>query len=213
MRNVTDHVTIAAASLDQGADHVRKTLGVDLAPGGKHPDMSTHNRVAATGRGEFLELIAIDPDAPSVPHPRWFGLDRPDRRARLARLPAPAGWVVRTDNLAEAVARSPVELGRVRKMSRGDRSWSLTVPDSGFSELDGLAPAFIEWDREPHPAESMRKVDLRLAEVILRHPDPVAVRDFLDATGISHLATVDAADVAQLVFRFELPDGRIVTVD
>ena len=63
-----DHVTLGASSLDAGAAALREALGIDIPPGGKHPDMSTHNRVVNVGDARFLELIAIDPDAPAVPH-------------------------------------------------------------------------------------------------------------------------------------------------
>ena len=92
-----DHVTVGAADLEAGARFVRSKLNVDIPNGGKHPHMSTHNKVARVGDGVFLEIIAIDPGAPPPPRPRWFWLDEPAQTARLAGSPGPIGWVVRTD--------------------------------------------------------------------------------------------------------------------
>src|SRR4029079_16516707 len=66
-----DYVTIGARSLDEGAAYIREVLGVDIPAGGKHPDMGTHNRLMRVGDGVFLELLAIDGDAPRPPPPRW----------------------------------------------------------------------------------------------------------------------------------------------
>jgi hypothetical protein len=135
-----DHVTLGTSSLAAGIAAVRDVLGIEIPPGGKHPDMSTHNRVVNVGESRFLELIAVDPDAPAVPHKRWFGLDDPAVKARIAAAPRGVGWVVRTDDLDHVIATSPVELGEARRMSRGERTWRLTVPEAGAMPYDGLVP-------------------------------------------------------------------------
>jgi hypothetical protein len=67
-----DHLVIAADSLEQGADW-RATFGVQPSGGGKHPLMGTHNRVIAISSESFpdcyLEVIAIDPNAPAPGRP------------------------------------------------------------------------------------------------------------------------------------------------
>jgi hypothetical protein len=65
MRNEIDHVTVGAADLESGAADMRRLLGIDMPAGGKHADMATHNRLMRTTDGEFLELLAIDPEAPA----------------------------------------------------------------------------------------------------------------------------------------------------
>jgi hypothetical protein len=37
-----DHLTVAALTLDEGVEHVRRSLGVVMPPGGAHPLMGTH---------------------------------------------------------------------------------------------------------------------------------------------------------------------------
>ena len=74
-----DHLVVAAHSLEQGADWCQRVLGVASRPGGKHGAMGTHNRLLALSSAayprSYLEIIAIDPDAPAPSRPRWFGLD------------------------------------------------------------------------------------------------------------------------------------------
>ncbi len=78
------------AALADGVAWVEATLGVPMQPGGRHPTMGTHNALLRLGRSAYLEVIAIDPDAPPPSRPRWYGLDdlAPDAPARLAT------WVV-----------------------------------------------------------------------------------------------------------------------
>jgi catechol 2,3-dioxygenase-like lactoylglutathione lyase family enzyme len=208
-----DHVTIGAADLEAGADFVRSRLDAEIPNGGKHPHMSTHNKVARVGDGVFLEIIAIDSGASAPTRPRWFGLDDPAQKARLAEGPAPIGWVVRTDDMAAVQIRSPVDLGPALSLSRGNLTWKLTIPDSGMQPFSGLIPAFIEWDGEPHPSANMAFPGPRLKAVTLRHQRPKEVESALRALGIAHLASVEQAGEASLAFSFELPNGKIVTVE
>jgi hypothetical protein len=43
-------------------------------------------------------------------------------------------------------------LGPIEPMSRGKLNWLITIPADGSLTLDGVAPALIQWDAEPHPA-------------------------------------------------------------
>ena len=86
-----DHLVVAAATLEQGADWCEKTLGVTPAPGGKHAGVGTHNRllsIAGDGFAQaYLEIIALDPDAPPPQRPTWFGLGDAAMQARLRERP------------------------------------------------------------------------------------------------------------------------------
>lgn len=42
-----------------------------------HPQFGTHNRCLGMEDGIYLEVIAVDPEAPPPSRPRWFGLDDP----------------------------------------------------------------------------------------------------------------------------------------
>jgi hypothetical protein len=199
--------------LAAGAATLRDVLGIDMPPGGRHPDMSTHNRVVKVGDACFLELIAVDPDAPTLPHKRWFGLDDPAVHARITQAPRGVGWVVRTGDLDRAVGASPVDLGEARRMSRGERTWRLTVPAAGAMPYDGLVPAFIEWSPGPHPSAGMQFLGPTLEAIEMHHPQSDALRGILQKLGVLHLVSVlEPARTASLAFRFRLPDGRVRTV-
>ena len=70
-----DHIAVIAPDLGTGVAWVREALGVEMPAGGKHPEMGTHNRLVGLGPDVYLEVIAVDPEAPRPPHRRWFGLD------------------------------------------------------------------------------------------------------------------------------------------
>lgn len=58
-----DHLVVAARTLDEGAQYVTEALGVEPAPGGRHPGMRTHNRLLSLWGGQYLEIIACEPEA------------------------------------------------------------------------------------------------------------------------------------------------------
>ncbi|MEM7562538.1 MAG: VOC family protein [Pseudomonadota bacterium] len=203
MKNQIDHFAIGAESLDQGVTHLQELLGVEIPRGGKHDAMSTHNCVTFSGNDSFLEVIAIDPDAPEPGRTRWFTLDDPVTQTRLAQSPSPLCWVVRTDDLDAVVESSPVDLGEVVLFTRGDRSWRLTVPQDGSLPEQGLIPAFIEWSPGLHPSANMKDLDLRLESVNLYHPEVDRMTSILEKLGVEHLARVIKADQAKLSFSLQ----------
>lgn len=210
MHNKIDHFAIGADTLEQGVAKMEAELGVTVPRGGKHDAMSTHNCVMQSGNESFFELIAIDPDAPADPgRTRWFTLDDPATRARLAERPRALCWVVGTDDLDAVIAASPVDLGEVVLFTRGERSWRLTVPKDGSLPLDGLLPAFIEWSPGPHPSTGQQNLGVRLDKVQLSHPDPQALSAILKKLKVDHLVKVSQGDVA-LSFALKTPKGNVV---
>ncbi|WP_295049393.1 VOC family protein [uncultured Paracoccus sp.] len=159
-----DHIAIAARTLEEGAAWLIDRLGVALEPGGRHPLMGTHNRLLSLGPDEYLELIAVDPDAPAPDRPRWFGLDGFDGPPRLA------GWVMR---------QSPVQAvpgTTVSQASRGDLCWRITLPDRGQMPQDGAQPMAIDWGDGGHPCDHLPDRGLRLARLTLPL-DPMPLED------------------------------------
>ena len=161
-----DHLIVAADTLEEGAAWCLSTLGVEPAPGGRHALMGTHNRLVNLSSPAFarcyLEIIAIDPEAPPPGRRRWFGLD--------TRPPGPPA-------LVHAVARSSMldmhRWGLINKgidpgipvaASRGDLRWQILLRDDGA--WPGAAPTLIQWDG-PHPAERLPDVGVRLVSVKL----------------------------------------------
>lgn len=211
MANRIDHFTLGAKDLTSGRAALEELLGVTLPMGGKHPAMSTHNCLTATGTGQFMELISVDHDAPEPDRIRWFSLDEERTIERLAKRPRALCWVVDTDDLDALVSNSPIDLGEVIHLSRGDRTWRLTVPKDGSLGEHGLIPAFIEWSPGPHPSTVQADVGIRLEAIKLTHPNPQWLTEIFDALGILHLVSIDKGAHA-LSFDVTSPKGP-VTLD
>lgn len=209
MGNRIDHFTLGADDLTSAIEMMKQIMGIEMPLGGKHPLMSTHNCVMATGTGQFMEMIAIDKDAPAISRPRWFSLDEERTKTRVAERPRALCWVVDTDDLDKLVANSPVDLGEVITMSRGDRTWRLTVPKDGSLPEEGLIPAFIEWSPGPHPSTVQQDLGVRLNEIILTHPDSAYLTKIFQALDIDHLVTIKQGDKA-LAFDVTTPNGRVM---
>ena len=175
MQIAFDHLAITAPDLDTGAAHVRTALGIDMPPGGRHPLMATHNRLARLGDDEFLEVIATDPDAIPL-RPRWFGLDH------VGTSPPRLGtWICRTDDLDAALARLPPECGPAVELTRGNLTWRLSVPDDGSTPFDGMFPALIEWPMHPLPATRMTDIGCTLDTLTVRHPHAARIETLIGA--------------------------------
>lgn len=165
-----DHLAVSAETLEEGVAHVEAALGVALAGGGKHAYMSTHNRVLGLGPSDYLEVIAIDPDAPAVAHPRWFRLDEFSGRPRLTN------WICRTGDLEAALASAPAGAGRAVALQRGDFRWRMGVPSDGRLPFDDCFPALIEWQGGLKPQDRLAEAGCRLSRLEVAHPDVAALR-------------------------------------
>jgi len=176
-RSALDHLVVAAPDLESGARYVRDTLGVEPQMGGAHARMGTHNMLLKLGDKLYLEIIAIDPAAPSPGRPRWFDLDR----LAPSALPALISWVVRTDDIAALTAATGGVLGVVEPMQRGALEWLISITPDGTRPLSGIGPALIEWLSERHPSQSMRDTGVILRELVIQYPARSDARRVLDA--------------------------------
>ncbi|MGB3177350.1 MAG: VOC family protein [Albidovulum sp.] len=168
-----DHLAVSAQSIEEGAAAVEAALGVPLEAGGKHPFMGTHNRLLSLGAGEYLEVIAVDPDAAAPTHPRWFRLDRFAGASRLTN------WIARVTDLDTALAQAPAGAGVARDLARGDYRWRMAVPQDGCLPYDDAWPAFIQWHGDAHPAQNLADIGCRLARLEISHPESDSLRRLL----------------------------------
>lgn len=212
-----DHVAIGADTLEQGVAALRARLGVEIPPGGKHPLLSTHNRLSRTGDDSFLEIIAADPDAPAPGRPRWYALDDARQAAELRQAPRPIAWVVGVTDIDAALSAARaagMDLGRALEVTRGDLRWRLSVRDDGAMPEGATLPALIQWPKGPHPAGRMGDVGLRHQGLRLRHPEPDRLTSWLRALGVDHLARVEAATDGRAAILWDLmtAEGIVVTL-
>ncbi len=153
--------------------HVEAALGVALAGGGKHAHMSTHNRLLGLGPSDYLEVIAVDPDAPPVAHPRWFRLDEFSGAPRLTN------WICRVPDLDAALAIAPKAAGRALDLARGDFRWRMGVPADGRLPFDDCYPALIEWLGRLVPQDRLPDSGCRLTRLEVAHPQAAEIAALL----------------------------------
>ncbi|MEO9827363.1 MAG: VOC family protein [Paracoccaceae bacterium] len=159
-----DHLVVAARSLNEGTSYVEAILGAKLSPGGKHARMGTHNRLLSLGDDAYLEVIAIDPDAPKPEHRRWFNLDAFSGAPRLTN------WACRTDDIESALEAAPAGSGTPMPLKRGDLKWQMAVPDFGRLPFDDAMPALIEWYSDIQPPQMLDDAGFRLSRLDVVHP-------------------------------------------
>jgi hypothetical protein len=209
MNCVLDHLVVAAATLEQGSRFLEPLLGVLLQPGGKHALMGTHNRLLRLDRGAYLELIAIDPDAPPPARPRWFGLDTAAMRARIAERPRLIHWVAQTDDIDAALLACPLPLGAPTDLSRGDLRWRFALSDDGSMPLDGMAPDVIQWLGSAHPTQRLPDAGLALLSLQATHPRADVLRHVLETLGFDGAVNALEGAAPALHAQLRTPRGEI----
>jgi hypothetical protein len=180
--------------------------------------MGTHNRVIAISSESFpdcyLEVIAIDPEAPAPGRPRWFGLDHPEVREAVRESPRLVHAVARTRKIEmlrrelASFALNPGELLAVqRDTPHGLLKWRITVRDDGWTECAGALPSLIEWEGQ-HPCAHMPLTDVALQGLVLRGLPTQAV-GLLDIPAV-HTSPIDAVKDAPFTATLESPRGLVV---
>jgi hypothetical protein len=209
-----DHLVVAASSLAQGAAWCEAMLGVPPGPGGSHPLMGTHNRLlkvaGETFPDAYLEIIAIDPEAPPPARPRWFGLDEPALQAALARSPRLIHVVARSTMLDMHrwglinVGLQPGEpVSAARDAAGGPLRWQILVRGDGKLLCGGALPTLIQW-QGAHPAPAMPDAGVTLRALALAGV-PDRARDVLRLRGVA----VSASGHPALRATFATPLGEV----
>ena len=159
-----DHLVVACRSLDAGRAWCVATFGVAPQPGGRHALMGTHNLLLSLASERYpkayLELIAIDPEAPAPGQPRWFDLDDASLQTAIAS-PRLVHWVARSEDIEatvaalRAVGADPGRIVAAERMTpRGMLRWRITLPADGRRPSAGAMPLWIQWAAE-HPSEAL----------------------------------------------------------
>ncbi len=170
-----DHLVIVADNLAQGAAWCGDVLGAVPQPGGQHAFMGTHNRLLALSSSSFprsyLEIIAIDPQAPAPAWPRWFGMDTQALRAATQREPQLVHAVLRCTDLSTALSglrasgQNPgAATAAYRDTPSGRLHWQIAVGDASGQERAGGCPPLIQWG-QVHPTDNLPPCALQLRQV------------------------------------------------
>ncbi|ABG31639.1 VOC family protein [Roseobacter denitrificans] len=195
-----DHIAIAGETLSAARAYVEDALGVALQDGGAHDVFFTHNALLGLEAGLYLEAIAINPDAPQPDRPRWFDLDRFEGAPRLTN------WICRTGDLAETLVNMPEAFGKPVALKRGDLRWQMAVPQDGILPFDNCAPALIEWQSAPHPAERLPRSGVTLRRLTVTHPQALQLKDLLRGQMQDDRISIETGPVAMQA-DFDTPQG------
>ena len=222
-----DHLVVLAPSLSSGVAWAEATLGVTPGPGGEHPLMGTHNRLLRLRTGSdqdtaqpgaaYLEIIAINPAATpalSAPARRWFDMDDPALRERVAlQGPQLVHWVARVPALAAALQawqQLGIDRGEARAASRptpgGLLQWQISLRPDGQRLFDGCLPTLIEWGPH-HPTATMADSGLTLQSLTLQHPQAAQLQAACDAIGLNAVVITDGP--ARLSAQLGTPHGLL----
>ncbi len=217
-----DHLVVLATDLEQGVAWCQATLGVAPGAGGAHPLMGTHNRLLTIGSDQYptayLEIIAIDIAAQPqliAGHARWFDMDNPTLRARVAEHgPQLVHFVAGVPDIAVAVetwAKQGIDRGAVLPASRetptGLLQWQISVRDDGQRLFDGCLPTLIQWGAK-HPTHTMAASGITLQELQVFHPQADTL---LRAYQTLDLSTVSIhAGSAQIRAQLQTPKGLVI---
>lgn len=182
-----DHLVVAAADLETGRRYVEECLGVETAPGGRHEAIGTHNRLLRLGEDQYLEVIAIDPEGAQPDFHRWFGLDDPAMRERLAAAPALITWVARTSGMDRIAAHPPYQDATVGDMSRGDLRWRMTFSRGGQLLQEGALPLLIQWQTETMPPSRLPDAGCSLERFVIQSPHAPEIERTLKNLGIGEV--------------------------
>ena len=212
MATELDHIVVGAKDLESGARWLEDMLGAAPQSGGQHATMATHNKLWSLGPSAYLELVAIDPDAPAPSRPRWFGLDDPDIQDSLASGPRLLNWAVRVDDIDAAVKASPLNLGTIHTMSRGDFTWKVAIREDGALIHQGHVPLVIQW-QTPHPASALTDQGLRLVRLKAKRSEKTAVVKALESIDATDLIRVEDGSVtAGFMAEISTEDGNVSLV-
>jgi hypothetical protein len=175
-----DHLVVAADTLDHGVQWCEATLGVTPGPGGQHPLMGTHNRVLRISTQAYpqayLEIIAVDPDAPSLKRKRWFDLDDAMLLQKVRQRPRLMHFVARTDTAVlacKALQQLGIDRGELlhaeRPTASGQLRWCISVRADGQRLFYGGLPTIIEW-QSAHPSDALPDSGVTLQSLRVSHP-------------------------------------------
>lgn len=205
--DAVDHLLLGVPDLDRGVEWVEQRTGVSAAPGGVHPGMGTRNALLSLGSGQYLEIIAPDPEQ------QTYNFQIDVRGLAEPRLITFAAVTKDIDAVAAAAVKAGFQTLGPRAGSRRTGAgavlrWKTLGVMNRFGS-GGIEPVpfFIEWDRGVvHPSASSPG-GCRIESIGLEHPNPAELRAALAALGLD--AKVAESGGARIVARIRTPKGRV----
>jgi hypothetical protein len=203
-----DHITVIAPSLEEGVQHVRDCLAVDVPFGQRHAYMGTHNHLLQLGDAAYLEIVAVDPEAQAPERVRWFGLD--DQKKVLSDWQAGRrlrGWVAGTDMFDAVMAAHDGIFGEKVPLPSASPLFDFGIPRDGSLPLNGAAPSLIDRRGTPRAMDTIADRGARLKTFILEHPDPTAMQTLYRDLKVDRPPTIVKGATLRYRARIETPTG------
>ena len=208
-----DHLVVAASTLQEGVEYIEDLFCTRMAAGGEHATQGTHNRLLALSGGAYLEVIAINPDAPGPQYPRWFDLDSAAMQIQLSRKPKLITWVARSTGLSELIEKLPFNLGEIQPMARRGFKWKMTLSKDGKLYHEGVFPLLIEWLGDAHPVDSLPDCGCELISMTGKTDDARTVRRLIELMGLQpvlDIVKIEDGSADMLSATVRTPSGIVV---
>jgi hypothetical protein len=199
-----DHLVYGVPDLAQGVDRLERQTGVRARLGGRHPGRGTHNALLSLGRRQYLEVIALDPNAADAP-----GLLFPElRELRAAAFIAWAIAVAHIDQAGEAMLAAQLpRIGPLEGLRAREDGGLLRWKTLRFASNLALVPFFIAWDEATvHPSVDSPS-GCRLLSVQIRHTDPEGLRRLLGKD--AEMVDIAAGPRPRLTAQLATPNGEV----
>jgi hypothetical protein len=108
------------------------------------------------------------------------------------------------------MAASPVTLGNVEPMNRGQVNWLMTIPKDGSLPLQGIAPTLIQWPSGVHPTNTLQDSGCSLTRLEGFHPEVKKVSNVLESIGFQgdfYVSPLPPGERPYLVAHIQTPAG------
>ena len=203
MTNNIDHIVWACRDLDSGIEDIEALTGVRAQPGGRHPDLGTHNALMHLGGRCYFEIVAPDPEQDGGPWSRSLQeMAEPGllhwviSQSGLSNYSNGLSGLIGGDNEVIAISRQHPKLGLL--------NWEiLMLPKHNHG---CLVPFLIDWGESTHPTDvlehgcTLRSVRITTPEL----PDMMKIVSWL---GVD--ADFAEGKESKLEFFIETPKGEV----
>ena len=197
--NNIDHFVIGTSNLISGTRILENILKSRFSSGGEHKIMATHNNLLKLQSNFYLEIIANNQKADTPSRRRWFSLDEKIIKEKIYKSPRLLCWVLKVDNIEEAVKKCGYYPGEIIELSRDDLEWKVTIPFNGKLIENGVLPILIEWKNNKHPTKKLSKSKVSIYKLSLFHPEPKKIKKI-----INNLVNSEFIEISKGIPKIEL---------
>jgi len=200
-----DHLMWGASDLQRGIEEMERLTGVRAAIGGPHPGQGTCNALLSFEGGDYLEIIAPDPQQ--------------DKHSGLATMlaglsnPGLVTWAARSNDLAkdaaalEAAGFQPAAPMNLSRTTPSGETLEWQIMFIGGHKLGGLVPFLIDWKDAPHPANNNPKCGT-LTKLSISAPDPEPLKALIKALDLQ--VETQSAEKPSLSATVQTPKGELI---